>query len=181
MIRIGEAAPSARWEEEVLPGVDILFAPITRPAWRAAKRAAAKALDGEGKAVGAEGTLADDEAIEIGGDAFSLELIRRGILEWRGVGDLDGNPIDVTPEAVDIFLSDPRRFDACDLRYVMPFALEQREGNGSAGSPSGTSSRVMPAKTTAGSVAKRAPGVAAKNVRTGSTRPKRKRAKASGR
>lgn len=173
MIRIGEAPPAPRWEDEVLPGVDILFAPPSARAWRAAKRAAAEAI---GEADG----ISEEDALEIAGDALSLELIRRGIVDWRGVGDLNGNPIPVSPEAVEIFLSDPRRLDACDTRYVMPFAVEQREGNGSAGSPSGILAEATPAKAIASSVAKRARGGAAKNARTGSTRSKRKRGTKSG-
>lgn len=154
---------------EVLPGVEIEFLPVGNLAWRAARRAAAAVI---GRA---EAELTDDEIQEEAGDAFSRALIERGIRAWKGVGDADGNPIEPTPEAVALFLEDPRRFEACDNAYVLPIVLEQQAGNVSAASPDGTSNQVTAAQTIATSAAKAPRG--ARSARTGSTKraPKKKR------
>lgn len=139
MIRLTEKQPV--WKD-VLPGVRVQFAPMTNKAWRAARRAAAAVLGT------VEGELTDDELREDAGDAFSRALIAPAILAWEGVGDAEGEVAEVTPETVSLFLSDPRRFEACDNAYVMPLVLEQAEGNASAGSPNGISPLETPAPIT---------------------------------
>lgn len=171
MLRLIENGPE--WKD-VLPGVRIQFAPLSKRAWRAARRAAAAVLGKE------EAGLSDDELGEEAGDAFSLALIAPAIVAWEGVGDAAGDPVEPTPDMVRLFLSDPRRFEACDNAYVLPIALERAEGNAFAGSPSGTSAQATPAKTTASSRAKAPRGAAAPNARTSRTSRKQKRARPSG-
>ena len=132
----------AEWLE-VLPGVRVKFAPITIKAVRAAREATRIAL-GE-----------DATDFEGAGDALSRELIRRGILEWAGVGDRDGEPLEVTSESIEMFLADPTALQATNRIYVMPWVRRDLEGNGYAGSPSGIGVGATPAKDIALSSARR--------------------------
>ncbi|WP_242095419.1 hypothetical protein [Sphingomonas sp. CROZ-RG-20F-R02-07] len=108
------------------PAVEVRFSPITIAGVRAARRAVAASLQ------------IDADDLEMAGDAMSRELIRRGILEWRGIGDDEGNTVPVTPETIEAFVADPRTFEPADRLYVMPFVRADMEGNVSSASPSGT-------------------------------------------
>ena len=174
MLKLSE--PKQEWLD-VLPGVRILFAPVSRKAWRAAQTAAAtimRAAEPE-----EDDAPVSDEATEEAGDAISHALLERGIIAWSGVGDDDGEPLPVSPESVAIFLAHPLYFDAADRAYVKPFVARMMEGNVSAGSPNGTSDRAMPAPTIAASPV---PGIysGAEPAPIAGTSSKPKRAKASG-
>lgn len=196
-MRIGAEKDGPFWIENVLPGIDLRFRPIEPRDCRAARRAVAAAIE-------AAGDIDDAEKTEIAGDAFSLALIRRGLVDWRGVGNLDGEPIEPTADApqldddgkpildddgepvmvlgtVSRFLSDAIVFEACDNAYVMPFVQRDREGNGFAGSQPGTSTKAMPAPAIVTSAAKPGADAAAGNAPTDSTGSKRKRGTKSGR
>jgi len=83
--------------------------------------------------------LPEDASDEVVALAMAKAVARRAILDWDGVGDAEGAPLPVSPEAVDALLDIFPFFEAFQLRYVTPgFQLEQ-EKNGSAPSPSGTS------------------------------------------
>lgn len=123
------------------PAVEVQFAPVTMPAVRAA-RAAVRAAYRE--------DAADNEGA---GDALSRELIRRGLLAWRGIGDEDGVAIEVTPETIEAFIADPRTFEAADRVYVLPWCKRDAEGNVSSGSPNGIGEPVTPESGTATSPA----------------------------
>lgn len=162
----------------LLAGVRVRFAPIGRKAVRAARMAVRDAL----------GEDADD--LINAGDALSCELIRRGIVEWEGVGDLDGEVIPVSPASIELFLADIGRFEAADDAYVRPWAKRDMEGNASAGSPIGTGAAATPAnaivpitraprKNAADASRTRKPAAAA--APTSSTSPRPKKAKRSGR
>lgn len=166
-----------RWLEP-LPGVRIRVAPITRATWREARRAAAAALRASGET--GEAAISGENA-EAAGDEMSRVLIERGIIEWEGVADQDGAPLPVTPEAIALLLDDPARFDAIDQAYILPWLLRDAEGNGSAGSPNGISTKATPARITASRRAKRggrAKGAA--NARTASTSSKARTPPTSG-
>lgn len=111
----------------LLPAVRVRFAPIGIKAVRAARRAVAKAL------------AIDVDDIEEAGDELSRELLRRGILEWEGVGDADGKPVAVSPDTIALFMADPTCFEAADRVYVRPWSDRELEKNGFAGSRNGTS------------------------------------------
>ena len=128
-------APAEAGWRDLLPTVRVRFAPITIKGVRAARRAVAAALQ------------VDPDDIEEAGDALSRELIRRGILEWEGVGDADGAPIAVSPDAIELFLADPVAFEQADRVYVRAWSDREREKNGWSGSPNGISA--TPAKATA--------------------------------
>lgn len=155
MLKLGTPA-EAGWQD-VLPGVRVRFAPIGIKDVRAARRAVAAALQ------------IDESDIESAGDALSLELLRRGILDWEGVGNAEGEPLTpqtpvpvfledglraldatdrpATEAAVELALRDPCLFEALDRVYVRPWSLREAEKNGFAGSRNGTSA--TPASNTA--------------------------------
>lgn len=140
-----QPAVNADADEDCLPAVEVLFAPIGRIALRAARRAAGEVY------IGAE--LPDDEnapvppiLIEKAGDALSEALLMAGIIDWKGVGVGD-NPVPVTPERLAQFLRDPLRFEKLDAAYVRPFVMRELEKNGL--SPSLTGTSPAGAKTTA--------------------------------
>ena len=70
---------------------------------------------------------------------FATALARRAVVDWEGVGDVDGNPLPVTDEGIDALLSLWPIFEAFNLRYVSHGMLLDAEKNGSAPSPTGTS------------------------------------------
>ena len=69
---------------------------------------------------------------------FAQALGRRAILDWEGVGDMAGEPMACTPEAVDQLLDIWPIFEAWQERYVSRGLLLEQEKNASAPSPSGT-------------------------------------------
>ena len=70
---------------------------------------------------------------------FAGALARRAVVDWDGVGNVDGDPLNVTPEGIDALLSLWPIFEAFNLLYVSPGMLLDAEKNGSAPSPTGTS------------------------------------------
>lgn len=157
------------------PAVEVQFAPIAVPDVRAARRALADAFDH------------DPEDTVAAGDALSRELIRRGLRDWRGVGGLDGKPLDpADPAHVAAFLNDHRTFEAADRMYVVPWLHRDAEGNGWSASPNGTGEAEMRAADIVSSAAElesagdAAPAMTDRAVPTGSTSRKRKKASASG-
>lgn len=162
--------------KDVLPGVRILFAPVTTAALRAAQRAAAVVFRAAAD-LGAENV---EEATLDAGDGISRELLARAILQWEGVGDADGNPVDPTPEWIGVFLDDPTCFQAADAVYVHPWLDREREKNGSSPSPSGISAGETPGTDTANSAAQQTAAGDATNAPTSSRSRGRKKARSSG-
>jgi hypothetical protein len=70
---------------------------------------------------------------------FAGALARRAVVDWEGVGDVDGNPLPVSDEGIDALLSLWPIFEAFNLHYVSRGMLLDAEKNGSAPSPTGTS------------------------------------------
>ena len=70
---------------------------------------------------------------------FAAALARRAVVDWEGVGDVDGKPLAVSPEGIDALLSLWPIFEAFNLHYVSPGMLLDAEKNGSAPLPTGTS------------------------------------------
>lgn len=147
---------------DMVPGVRVQFAPVTPKAARAAKLAARAVLLAGGS---------NDDA----GDAFSCELIQRGIRDWEGIGDAQGVALAVTPDAIELFLEEPALFEAADAKYVLPWVAEDAEKNGLSLSQNGTSG----AKTAVEPIAATAPKPV-KNARTSSTSRKPRPAKTRG-
>ena len=70
---------------------------------------------------------------------FAGALARRAVVDWEGVGNVDGDPLNVTPEGIDALLSLWPIFEAFNLQYVSRGMLLDAEKNGFAPLPTGTS------------------------------------------
>ncbi len=70
---------------------------------------------------------------------FAAALARRAIVDWDGVGDENGDVLEVTPDGIDALLSLWPIFEAFNLHYVSRGMLLDAEKNFSAPSPTGTS------------------------------------------
>ena len=71
--------------------------------------------------------------------ALAKAMAGIAILDWEGVGDADGNPVPITPEAATALMDVWPLFEAFQARYVAKGLLLDQEKNVSAPSPSGTS------------------------------------------
>jgi hypothetical protein len=117
-------------EVEVLPLTSTLMLPIRADMNRAIAADAAVAA-----AVKAEGADPDGKA--------AMHLLTRcaarcAIVGWRGVGDADGNPIEVTPEGIDALMDVFQICDAFRDAYIVPRLMLESEKNGSSPAPNGT-------------------------------------------
>ncbi|WP_088183578.1 hypothetical protein [Sphingobium sp. Z007] len=165
-----DAAVTGSTPESSLPAVEVRFIPIGRVALRTARRAAAAAIGND--------LPEDDDAplppelIEHAGDILSESLLMSGIDQWRGVGDQDGEPVEVTPERLRIFLlADPIRFEKLDEAYVRPFVMRELEKNVLSLSLNGISAGATPVPDTAKKHVRRTEKAGAKRT------PKRARKK----
>ena len=70
---------------------------------------------------------------------FAKAIARRAVLDWEGVGDADGAPLTVSPEAIDALLDIWPLFEAFQLGYVAKGLALEQEKNASAPSPNGPS------------------------------------------
>ena len=132
MIRIN-LSPEPQWLDLGL-GLRLQLAPLSTAVMLSA-RADIAAAD-----LPADASI-DDLAV-IGAKAIA----RRAVLDWEGVGDADGNPVQVTPEGIDALLEIWPVFEAFQVQYVGNGMLLEQEKNVSAPSPTGTSAA---AQTTA--------------------------------
>ena len=146
-----------------LPAVRVRFVPIGRVALRNARRAAAASI-GSQLPDDDEATLPQD-LVEQAGDVLSENLLMSGIDAWEGVGDADGNPVDVTSDHLRIFLANPLRFERLDEAYVRPFVMKELEKNVSSPLPNGTSAGEMPGPDTANRSARRTASAGVKRTR----------------
>ena len=112
---------------DLAPGVRVQLRPLTT-ALMVATRA-----DPEVEAVPDEAT---DETRAM---AFAKALARRAVLDWEGIGDADGVPINPSPEAIDALLDIWPIFEAFQLTYVSKGLLLEQEKNASAPLPNGSS------------------------------------------
>lgn len=154
--------------EDSSPAIRVQFAPIGRIALRAAKRAASACY--AGLSLDDNQPLPTD-VIEQAGDALSDSLLRSGIIGWEGVGDQNGEPAPLTPENLDLFLSDPSRWEMLDSAYVRPFMLRELEKNVSSLSRNGISAGAMPARDTANRSVRRSGKADAKRNRKRAAKP----------
>jgi TRAP-type uncharacterized transport system substrate-binding protein len=75
--------------------------------------------------------------------AFAKAIATRAILEWEGVGDLDGAPVAVTPDGVDALLDIWPIFEAFQTAYVAKGLELEAEKNVSAPLPNGSLAGAM--------------------------------------
>lgn len=116
-----------------------------------------------GRQIGGQLVAAGEDA-SIGEVAFTIAAARWGAIEWGGIGDDEGQPLELTADSVQALLEQsPVAYAAVDAKYVIPAILKAQEKNGSGLSPLGTSQGSAPAKPAR---AKRGAGVTtAANVR----------------
>lgn len=92
--------------------------------------------------------VADDAA---GQAEFVLALAAECIVGWEGIEDANGDPADVSPEAIEALLDDYRVFEAFQAAVLGPYMERIAEKNASAPAPSGTSEAAQPIADGAGS------------------------------
>jgi hypothetical protein len=179
-------------------GACIILDPITPKMRRRVFRMYREALEKEGvdPIDAAKNGIGDADLTRDLAELISGELIRMGARSWEGIGDADGNPIDLTPDqatrirtatdperptgTIDTLLTDEAIFEKIDAGYVVPDSIRRAEKNGLSGSPTGTSKAATPARIIADSRAKPKKTAAAKNAPTANSSRKRKTAKGSG-
>ena len=125
MIRI-QLSPAPQWLD-LGHGVRLQLLPLTTALMVATRS------DPEVQSLDAEASNDSRAAV------FAAALARRAVVDWEGVGNADGDPLNVTPEGIDALLSLWPIFEAFNLQYVSPGMLLDAEKNGSAPSPTGTS------------------------------------------
>ncbi|MFO7853915.1 MAG: hypothetical protein R6V44_01570, partial [Paracoccaceae bacterium] len=130
---------------ELLPGVTLQLAPLTTAAMTAAQTDAAVLGLPEG-ATDAETALSVAKA-----------LARRLVLDWDGIGDANGDPIPVSPEAVDALLDLWPAFEAFQAKVIAKALLLDAEKNASAPSPNGASAGATATAPRARGAARTAP------------------------
>ncbi|WP_296643455.1 hypothetical protein [Roseinatronobacter sp.] len=115
-----------RWHD-LAPGVRVQLRPLTTALMVATR------TDPEVEAV------PEDATDETRAMAFAKALVRRAVLDWEGIGDADGVPIDPSPEAIDALLDIWPIFETFQLTYVSKGLLLEQKKNASAPLPSGNS------------------------------------------
>ncbi|KQP82855.1 hypothetical protein [Methylobacterium sp. Leaf117] len=128
---------------DLLPGVRIKVRPITIASMLIARDAVSKVFRGE-----------DQEDVGVRANiALVREIAQRGVVEWEGVGDAEGNPAPVNRETIGALLDHWPAYDEIDVRYVAPALERGEEKNGSSSSPAGTTeaapATAMPAESSA--------------------------------
>lgn len=125
MLRLN-LAREAYWLD-LAPGVRVRVEPLTTAIMVAAR------TDPRVRDI-APGTPDDSVAV-----LFAKAIAARAIIEWAGVGDADGLPIPVSPEAIDALLDLWPIFETFQTAYVAKGLLLEQEKNVSAPLPSGSS------------------------------------------
>jgi hypothetical protein len=115
-----------QWRD-LIPGVRVRLRPLTTALMVSARGDPAIA------------DLPKGAATEEAALAMAKALARRAILDWEGIGDAEGNPIDPSPEAIDALLDIWPAFEAFQTLYVAKALLLDAEKNGSAPLPTGAS------------------------------------------
>ena len=64
-------------------------------------------------------------------EAYARGMAGAAIIAWESVGDLDGAPLPVTPENIDMLMDDELSFRAFDDQYVAPYLIRVAEKNAS--------------------------------------------------
>ena len=139
MLRLN-LAREAEWLDLAL-GVRVKVEPLTTAIMVAAR------TDPAVRAI-APGTPDDSIAV-----TFAKAIAARAILDWEGVGDADGTPIPVSPEAIDALLDLWSIFEKFQTAYVVKGLELEAEKNVSAplltGSSVGATDTAKPVKRAA--------------------------------
>jgi len=108
-------------------GVRVLLGPLTTAMMAAARNDPAVQA------------LPEDASDEVSALAFAKALARNAALDWEGVGDVDGNVIPVSPDALDALLDIWPLFEAFQTDYVAKGQVLDQEKNVSPPLPTGFS------------------------------------------
>lgn len=146
---------SPRWIT-LMPGVEVLVRPMHQGIWLAAK-------DSPAATTAATSRDANDWTFAIG-----VEVAKRVITDWRGVGDASGAVMAVSPDAITALMHMRDPFDAFFDLVIGPWMGVIDEKKGFAPLPDGISAKAQTIATTAPAVATTA--------RAQSTRRKRPKA-----
>jgi hypothetical protein len=161
MLKLNTAANAAEpfWLE-ILPGQRTQFRRATLAMILAAREEAGRAMLVNLPAVTGGGALPSPISAGVteayGKVGFVLAMAKLGIVAWESVGDLAGEPIEPTPEAIAEYISHPAVYDSVLHLYVAPAIVGDAEKNGSSPSRNGPSGA---GKNTARSARKRARNV----------------------
>ena len=112
---------------DLVPGMRVKLHPLTTSLMVAARSDPAIA------------DLPKDARTEEAALAMAKALARMAILDWEGVGDAEGAPLVVSPEAIDALLDIWPIFEAFQSLYVAKGLLLDAEKNASSPMPSGSS------------------------------------------
>ena len=112
---------------DLVPGVRVKLRPLTT-ALMVAARSDPTIVD-----------LPKEARTEEAALAMAKALARKAILDWEGVGDAEGAPLAVSPEAIDALLDVWPVFEAFQTRYVAKGLLLDAEKNVSSPLPIGSS------------------------------------------
>jgi len=82
--------------------------------------------------------LPGDAGDEQAGYVFARAVARRAIVDWTGVADKEGAPVEVTPAAIDALLEHWPVFERFQEDYLLPALDAEQEKNASAPSPRGS-------------------------------------------
>ncbi len=83
--------------------------------------------------------LSEDATDEESALVFAKALARNATIDWDGVGDSDGNVIQITPEGISALLDVWPLFEAFQTKYVAKGLVLDQEKNVSSPLPSGPS------------------------------------------
>ena len=112
---------------DLVPGVRVKLRPLTTALMVAARSDPAIA------------DLPKEARTEEAALAMAKALARSAILEWEGIGDAEGEPLPVSPDAVDALLDIWPIFEAFQSLYVAKGLLLDAEKNALSPVPSGSS------------------------------------------
>lgn len=99
---------------ELFPGVRVLVKPAGTPVLMAARMQVALELP--------EGAAYELRLY------FLKKAAQLAIIDWEGVGDSEGNPLPVTPDAVAALMDHYASAEAFETKYLMPaYTLEQEK------------------------------------------------------
>jgi hypothetical protein len=146
MLRL-DLATGPRWLT-LEPGVEVQLAPMHHGIWLAA--------------MASDAAVAADAARDAQAWTYvvGIEVAQKAIIDWRGIGDMDGTPLPVTPEAVAALMRRRAAFDTFYDAYLGPWMGVVEEKKDFAPSPDGTS-ETAPATTAADATGSAPPAPAA--------------------
>lgn len=145
---------------DIMPGVRVLVRPwttaVNETALAASRRIVRNLADGKeviedrGGEIRGLPDLDTPEGIEGLAEALYIEqLAMAAIIEWDGVGNDAGEPVDVAPQWVRALMAVPDAAAGFRSRYCAPMAQWSAEGKGYGASSDGTTDKAPPTASTA--------------------------------